>query len=116
MARLLDNGRRLQVLRVAVIEGDASASGHKGANTMLYGACARAARAFGATDCFTYIHSDEEGTTMRAAGWVELTPSPHGIEQQWGRDGRQRELAIDPVQKRRFFAPWSEMLKRGAEQ
>lgn len=111
VARMLDDGLRLQVLRVACVEGDASASGHRGANSMLYGACSRAARALGASDLFTYLHHDEDAVTMRAAGWVEFTPTPHGSRQEWSRDGRQRKLAVDPVHKRRFFAPWSAMVK-----
>ena len=71
----------LQVLRVACVEGDASARGHKGACSMLYGACARAARSMGAQDLFTYIHDDEGGVSLRAAGWLEdiaFTPGANG--------------------------------------
>src|SRR3990172_1410305 len=74
-ARLLDAQGKgqpqpaLQVLRVACLE-DVGDSGHKGANSMLYGACARAARAMGCLDMWTYIHDDEPGTSLRAAGWI----------------------------------------------
>ncbi len=107
-----DNGLRLQVLRVAVVEGDASASGNKGACSILYGACARAARAMGASDLVTYTHLDEPGVSLRAAGWIE-----HGLtddEAEWSRASRPRARALFPEQKRRWLAPWSEMLRRAA--
>jgi hypothetical protein len=107
-ARLLDNGRRLQVLRVATLPGDASESGHKGANSILYAACARAGRAMGATDMWTYIHDDEPGTSLRAAGWIkDPVPSPGG---EWSRPSRRRSPAVEAGHKIRWFAPWSEMV------
>jgi hypothetical protein len=102
-ARMLDDGATLEVVRVAVIEGNRNAC------SMLYGACARAARAMGATDLVTYTHLDEHGASLRAAGWVEDHEHTKGGE--WSRDGRQRELAVDPNPKRRWWAPWSARLK-----
>lgn len=94
----------LEVCRVAVLPGDASVHGHKGACSMLYGACARAARSMGARSIRTYTHLDEAGTSLRAAGWVQVRETDGG---EWSRDGRQRELAVDPTPKRLWFAPWS---------
>lgn len=93
----------LEVLRVAVVERDASGSGQRGACSMLYGACARAARAMGAASIRTYTHLDEPGTSLRAAGWVEAYETDGG---QWDRATRQRALAIDAKPKRVWFAPW----------
>ena len=61
-ARLLAEEGCLCVLRVAVLEEQPNAC------SMLYGACARAARAMGATSLVTYTHLDEPGTSLRAAG------------------------------------------------
>ncbi len=111
-ARLLDDGRRLQVLRVAVLAGDVSdGGGHKGANSMLYGGVARAARAIGCRDLFTYIHDDEPGTSLRAAGWIldEAFESDGG---EWSRPSRPRAATVEAGDKRRWFAPWSAMLAR----
>ncbi len=63
-ARKDDKPGRLQVLRVAVEEGNYNAC------SMLYGACARAAKAMGALDLWTFIHDDEPGTSLKAAGWI----------------------------------------------
>lgn len=101
-SRMLDNGRRLQVLRCAVRAGVPNGC------SMLYGACARAAKAMGASDCFTYIHADETGLSLKASGWIEDTAfqSKGGV---WG--GRPNRVTLDPEPKRRFFAPWSEMIQ-----
>lgn len=87
----------LAVLRVAVIEG------HPNACSMLYGACSRAVKAMGADDLVTYTHLDEQGASLKAAGWIEGGETDGG---EWSRDSRQRELAIDSDPKRRWFAPW----------
>lgn len=89
----------LAVLRVAVIEG------HRNACSMLYGACSRAAKAMGAANLVTYTHGDEDGTSLKAAGWVDGGLTDGG---EWNRDGRPRQLALDPEPKRRWWAPWSE--------
>lgn len=106
-ARMMDNGDRLQVLRVAVIVGTPNGC------SMLYGACSRAARSMGATDLFTYIHDDESGISLKASGWVEDTAfeSDGG---EWSRPSRQRELTIEPGKKRRYWAPWSAYVKKMA--
>lgn len=102
-ARVLDDGERLQVLRVAVIVGTPNGC------SMLYGACSRAARSMGASDLFTYIHDDESGVSLKAAGWVEDVEfeSDGGL---WGRSTRERET-VEPGRKRRFWAPWSAYVK-----
>ncbi len=107
-ARLLDNGLRLQVSRVAVLEGDVSATGQRGACSMLYAACARAARQMGASDMMTYIHHDEPGTSLRAAGWIEDTA--HVVKGgTYDRPSRRRAAPVEGGRKVRWFAPWSEM-------
>ena len=88
----------LEVLRVAVVEDT-----HNGCST-LYGACARAARGMGVDGILTYIHSDEPGTSLRAAGWVTDGSTGGG---EWARDGRQRKIALDGKPKIRWWAAWS---------
>lgn len=88
----------LAVLRVAVIEG------HRNACSMLYGACSRMARAAGADNLVTYTHTDEPGTSLRAAGWVYGGLTDGG---EHGRKLRPRRLAVDASPKHRWFAPWS---------
>lgn len=75
---------------------------------MLYAACARIAKIMGAVDCFTYIHDDESGVSLRAAGWVE----DHSFRSEggeWSRPSRPRAPTKEPGGKRRFLAPWSLM-------
>ena len=62
-ARLLMDGITLEVTRVAVPEGLMNA------NSMLYGACARAAKALGWSRLVTYTLPEESGASLRAAGW-----------------------------------------------
>ena len=97
IARLADDGRCLEVLRCAV------ATGARNACSALYGACARTARAMGAADLWTYVHGDESGHSLRAAGWIRIGPTKGG---EWSRDGRQRELAIDSLPKVKWAVPW----------
>jgi len=78
--------------------------------SMLYGACARTARDMGADDLFTYIHQDESGVSLKAAGWIEDTKfrSDGG---QWSTPSRPRKETVESGPKRRFFAPWSKHLR-----
>ena len=95
----------LAVLRVAVIEGQRNAC------SMLYGACARAARAMGADNLVTYTHVDEPGTTLRAAGWICDGTTSGG---EHGRPSRPRRQAVDSSPKVRWFAPWSARVTRNS--
>ena len=97
-ARLLADREVLCVLRVAVVEGVPNAC------SMLYGACSRAARAMGAEGLVTYTHTDEPGTSLRAAGWRYGGMTTGG---EWCRDGRPRQAALFPERKQRWWAPWS---------
>ena len=92
----------LAVLRVAVVEGVPSGC------SMLLGACARAARAMGASDLVTYTLADEPGTSLRAAGWVEAGWTDGG---EHSRLARPRKAAVDSRPKRRWLAPWGERAK-----
>ena len=62
-ARLLMDGKTLEVTSVAIPEG------FPDANSMLYGACARAAKALGWKRLVTYTLPSESGSSLRAAGW-----------------------------------------------
>lgn len=71
-ARMLQDGRTLEVTRSCT-------DGTRNANSMLYGAIWRAAKALGWRRCLTYTQAGESGTSLRAAGWVavaELEPRP----------------------------------------
>lgn len=65
-------------------------------------------KGMGADNLVTYTHLDEHGTSLKAAGWIEDGETRGG---EWIREsGPQRNLAIDPLPKRRWWAPWSKRI------
>jgi hypothetical protein len=81
VARALDDGRTLEVIRSCT-------DGTPNANSMLYGAVTRAAKALGYARLFTYTLAEEPGTSLKAAGWIrdaELDPRP-----AWEYTGQSR--------------------------
>lgn len=91
VARHLDNGRTLEVIRTAT-------DGTRHANSMLYGAAWRAASALGYRRLITYTQAGESGASLRAAGWqvvAELAPRAG-----WDAPSRPRESrGVDNVQR-----------------
>ena len=82
VARLFDDGMTLEVLRSAT-------DGTANANSMLYGAAWRAAKALGYRRLVTYTQAGESGSSLRAAGWrivAERPPRPG-----WNVPSRPRE-------------------------
>lgn len=102
-ARLSADGETLEVLRVAVREGAVNAC------SAIYGAIAKAARGMGCAELLTFIHADESGHSLKAAGWIEVGQSDGG---EWSRCGRVRQLAIDNRPKRKWCPPWSRSARR----
>lgn len=83
VARGLDDGRTLEVNRTCT-------DGYPNANSMLYGAIWRAAKAMGYLRCVTYTREDEPGTSLRAAGWVRELDLP--ARRSWGEHTRDERL------------------------
>ena len=82
VARYLDNGLTLEVTRTAT-------NGRHNANSLLYGAAARAAWALGYRRLITYTQAGETGGSLRAAGFrviAERPPRPG-----WNTPSRPRE-------------------------
>ena len=97
VARQLDDGRTLEVLRVAT-------DGCPNACSALYGASARAGVGMGyrRENILTYTLASEPGTSLRAAGWVlrHTTKS-----EDWDRPSRGRDADHHPVEaKNRWHA------------
>jgi hypothetical protein len=82
VARHLDNGQTLEVNRTAT-------DGSPNANSMLYGAAWRAAKALGYTRLITYTQAGETGASLRAAGWRVIAERP--ATPGWDRPSRPRE-------------------------
>jgi hypothetical protein len=62
VARSYDDGSTLEVNRTC-------SDGHPNANSMLYGAAWRAAKALGYSRLITYTLASESGSSLRASGW-----------------------------------------------
>jgi hypothetical protein len=63
--------------------------GAANANSMLYGAAWRAARALGYRRLVTYTQHAETGASLRAAGWKQAASLP--ATKGWSRPSRQRD-------------------------
>lgn len=68
VSRHLDNGLTLEVTRLCT-------TGAQNACSMLYAAAARAARAIGYRKIITYTLDNEQGASIRAAGWICAGPA-----------------------------------------
>lgn len=89
ISRHLDDGWTLEVNRTCT-------DGTKNANSQLYGACWRAARALGYKRLITYTLPSESGASLRGAGWRLLGEAGGG---KWSRKGRPR-MDTHPLQKK----------------
>lgn len=85
VARNFDDGVTLEVCRVAT-------DGTRNANSMLYGACARATFALGYRRLITYTQSNEGGASLRAVGWRVIAERP--ATKGWDRPSRPRDNVL----------------------
>ena len=97
VARHYDDGLTLEVNRTCT-------DGTKNANSMLYGAAWRAAKALGYARLVTYTQEGESGVSLRAAGWrvvaereargswAEASVQLRGLRDPVGTGGVQRTL------------------------
>lgn len=81
VARHLMDGATLEVIRTAT-------DGTPHANSMLYGAAWRAAKALGYSRLVTYTQAEESGTSLRAAGWRVIAERP--ARKGWDAPSRPR--------------------------
>lgn len=97
IARLYDDGMTLEVNRTAT-------DGTANANSALYGAAWRAAKALGYRRLVTYTQKGETGASLRAAGWrviAERPPRPG-----WNMPSRPREnRGVDHMPRMLWEAP-----------
>jgi hypothetical protein len=82
VSRHLDDGVTLEVNRTCTFGDD-------NANSMLYGAIWRAAKAMGYVRCITYTQCDESGASLRGAGWIKVKNLPPN--KGWSAPSRPRE-------------------------
>lgn len=90
VARALDDGLTLEVNRTCT-------DGTPNANSMLYGAVWRAAKAMGYLRCVTYTQAEECGASLRAVGWQrDAEIAPRGSWAESTADSRLKNMR-DPV-------------------
>lgn len=82
VARSYQDGRTVEVTRTAT-------DGTKNANSMLYGAAARAAFAKGYRRVITYTQDGESGASLKAANWKVIARRPP--RKGWTTPSRPRE-------------------------
>lgn len=82
VARRLDDGNTLEITRVCT-------DGTRNANSILYGACARAAKALGYKKIITYTLKSESGASLRAVGFKPTDNCGGG---GWDHPSRPREV------------------------
>jgi len=83
VARMLDDGKTIEILRVCVKDG------YKNANSQLYGRMIRICRLMGYERIITYTLKKENGSSLRAVGFkpvAEVKP------QTWNRPSRRRKF------------------------
>lgn len=99
ISRMLDDGQTLEVLRCCT-------DGTHNACSFLYSHCAKIAKCFGYKKIITYILETENGTSLKASGWVCDDSSCGGGS--WSRPSRTRETIKAPVCKKQR---WVKVLK-----
>lgn len=92
VSRFLDDGETVEVIRLCT-------DGTKNACSMLYSACARAAKALGSKRIITYILESESGDSLRASGW---TFDSHVKGKTWNNNVRSRIDKHPLVDKQRW--------------
>jgi len=88
IARHFDDSLTLEVNRTCT-------DGTRNANSMLYGAVWRAAKAMGYIRCITYTQADETGDSLRGAGWVKVKELP--ARKSWSESSVKLRDKRDPV-------------------
>lgn len=92
-ARVWQHEAKLVISRCAT-------NGHENACSMVYGALCRAAKALGYEEAWTYTLPHEPGTSLRAAGFMDMGLSDGG---EHSRPSRYRKPAAHPEKKRRWL-------------
>lgn len=88
VARHFDDGLTLEVNRTCT-------TGERNANSALYGAIWRAAKAMGYVRCITYTQANESGASLRAAGFVQVKELP--ARKGWAASSVALKDKRDPI-------------------
>ena len=96
VSRMLDNGKTLEVVRLAT-------DGSKDVCSFLYSRAARIAKEMGYEKIITYILETESGDSLKATGWTKEADTGGG---EWSRPSRPRATSAPTCRKQR----WSKTL------
>jgi hypothetical protein len=88
VARHFDDGYTAEVNRTCT-------DGTMNANSMLYGAAWRSAKAMGYTRLITYTQADETGASLKAVGWVRVKELP--ARKSWAESSVKMRGMRDPI-------------------
>lgn len=91
-SRVWQGQRKIVLSRIAT-------TGKENACSAVYGALCRAAKALGYHEAWTYTLPEEDGTSLRAAGFVDMGMTQGG---SYDRPSRAREFPVRPEPKRRW--------------
>lgn len=91
-SRVWQGQAKLVISRVAT-------TGYENACSAIYGSLCRAAKALGYEEVWTYTLPEEPGTSLRAAGFIDMGMSAGG---EHDRPSRRRAPARHPEPKRRW--------------
>ena len=82
VARHYDDGLTIEINRTCT-------DGTKNANSKLYGAVWKAAKAMGYKRAITYTRVDESGSSLRGAGWSQVKHLPQ--RGSWAKSSKKRQ-------------------------
>ncbi len=92
VSRMLDNGKTVEVVRLAT-------DGSPNVCSFLYSRAARIAKEMGYEKIITYILDEENGASLRASGWSKDCNTRGG---SWDRPSRHRNGESPTVPKQRY--------------
>lgn len=95
VARCLDDGLTLEVLRVCTL-------GAPNACSQLYGAIARAAKALGYHRLITYTLATEPGSSVRAVGFIEDSRRTRPLSEWRSRHAQLGPMSTELVERVRW--------------
>lgn len=88
IARHYDDGLTIEINRTCT-------NGERNANSKLYGAVWRAAKAMGYKKAITYTRADESGASLRGAGWKQVKTLP--ARKSWAGSSVKMKDKKDPI-------------------
>jgi hypothetical protein len=110
VARMLQDGLTLEVTRTAT-------DGTANANSMLYGAAWKAAKALGYRRLITYTQAGESGSSLRGAGWRVIAElSARTPARSWNAPSRPRNVQYPEGIPRTLWEAGGDGDRRGGHQ